>query len=240
MDITKTTTKKPPVSFMGLPPEIRCDVYRYLLTWSDGIKVYQGLEERNALAILAVSRTINKEAVFIFYSENEFAWNVIDQEEGNLRIHSRFVPLLRSIKIIYDEVCPHPTANAMEALLLEFSGDDVKIDSFTFWWGLIGQVIKRDNLLAKALQRLKGTKHFILELSEGILEIGLEDGLEEDLRSSLETDGVVHGRTFTVVDVPEDSDVDVPEEGDLSDFSDYLDYPSHEEYYDSDIDGYPF
>ncbi|KAI9718762.1 MAG: hypothetical protein M1812_003936 [Candelaria pacifica] len=217
MSTKKTKLKNSPFPFMKLAPELRCKVYRNLLVRTYRVHVYFGLDELNSLAILCVSRKIHTEASYIFYGENRFIWEVTDElvtdeldelDPGDsLFIHPRYVPLLRSILINYDEdhrlayrhcdeATRSATARVMEALVLQFSGAEVKLDHFVLYWDAVLRTIMRNDRVIKALKTLKGTKHFRLELPK---DISLEKGLEEELRAELEADAAVNGRKFEVV-----------------------------------------
>lgn len=63
----------PPMSFLDLPPEIRLDIYKYLLTVPPYSKLQTVRPSRRLhVSILRVNRRINREAVPILYSHNTF------------------------------------------------------------------------------------------------------------------------------------------------------------------------
>ncbi|KAL1973082.1 hypothetical protein VTN31DRAFT_6624 [Thermomyces dupontii] len=95
-----TRKRKAPPSFLDLPPEIRLQIYRYLLVSPRTLRMRKsrdpwGAWQPNALspAILCTNRTIYREALPVLYRENIFRAHRIDHSH----VHA---PLIKRVKFI--------------------------------------------------------------------------------------------------------------------------------------------
>jgi hypothetical protein len=77
--------RKTPPTFMGIPTEIRMEIYRYLLLTKRAIAVHGGWKQvyRNnnvnlSTGILRVCKIVHEEACIVLYGENEFLYRLRD------------------------------------------------------------------------------------------------------------------------------------------------------------------
>lgn len=78
---------KPTPSFLGIPLEIRLEIYRYLLVVPGFIALdygvaYSGAYMKLPTAILSVSKQISEEALDVLYRENMFAICLSSRDRG--------------------------------------------------------------------------------------------------------------------------------------------------------------
>ena len=81
---------KPTPSFVGIPLEVRQEIYRYLLVRPGYVSLdyntcFIQADEETSAAVLSVSRQINEEALDVLYGENMFAISLATRDRYDTR-----------------------------------------------------------------------------------------------------------------------------------------------------------
>lgn len=77
---TEPFQQQPTSKVLSLPPELRNEIYRYVLVKEPGRRIILTPGRPSQPALLCTSRQLRKEAIGIFFSENHFTIPVIDYD----------------------------------------------------------------------------------------------------------------------------------------------------------------
>ncbi|KAI9702884.1 MAG: hypothetical protein M1836_008098 [Candelina mexicana] len=190
-----------PFTFMKLPPELRCNVYRYYLIHPLPILVSPPGADEERLDLLRVCQLINTEATTIYYGENIFYWSELNTSRLKLLLHTRYLPLLRNVTIEAGHPRCYTTYDDSDFVLAEllrnFTGSNIKLTSLTFQWTC--GIMDPYGPIAMALKSLRAIRRLHISVSEcGTIAITLRSELESNFMND---PGRIEGSTIEIMDL---------------------------------------